>query len=92
MNSILGKALEHISMSLLTLAQEIIDYKNEVDNIKLQLRKQDRHLECIEYHLMCICKPFVEAATSVHDPTPVDLAFIQNEPEQFMIVQLYLFS
>lgn len=56
MKSLLGKAIEQISVGLVVTMQGPPNYKRDMDNILFQLHKQDVRMDHIDRHVPCIAR------------------------------------
>jgi len=72
MKSLLGKAMEQISMGMAVIVQGMPNYKQEFQQVEFQLHKHDVKLGRIKRHLPCIVVQTEMPGRNVKDPTPME--------------------
>lgn len=72
--SLMGKDMEHISVSMVVTVQDMLSYKQEFQKVQFQLHKQDIRLGRIERHIRCILELFEMPGSNVKYPAPMELA------------------
>lgn len=72
MKTLLGKAMEQISVGMVISLYGMLSYKQEFQKIQFQLHKQDIRLGRIERHIPCILELCEMPRSNVKDPAPVE--------------------
>jgi len=81
MKSLLGKAMEQISVGMAVTLQGFPNYKKDMEKILFQLHKKDIRLDIIDHHIPCILELYNMLGASAQDPAPV--AFISEEKNDY---------
>jgi len=79
MNSLLGKALEQILVSMATTVQDFANYKQDFQKLQFQLQKQDGWLHQISDHLPFLLSHRVFLSSNVKDLTLVESASAEGK-------------
>ena len=74
MKSLMGKAMEKLSMGIEIILHYMPNYKKDLQTIQFQLCKQDICLDHIQRHIPCIIELADAPGDLAEDPTPVDSA------------------
>lgn len=86
--SLLGKAMEHISVGKDVSVQGMLNYKQEFQKLRFQLHKQDNRLGRIERCIPCILELSEMPGLNSKDPMPVELA---SADQNYQIISLVKF-
>lgn len=74
MKSLLGKAMEQLSMGMAMTLQDQPNYKKDLHTIQFQLCKQDIYLDHFQRHIPCIIELADALGDSAEDSAKVDSA------------------
>lgn len=71
MKSMLGKAMEQISMGMALTLQGLPNYRKDMEKILFQLHKQDIRMDHIDHHIPCIIELYGMPKATIEDPALV---------------------
>ena len=74
MKSLLGKAMEKISVGMVVTVQGLPNYKKDMEKILFQLHKQDVRIDRIDRHIPCILELCGMPGDTAEDPSPITSA------------------